>query len=414
MNKISAFLVSVVILSQQAWTATSRSRALGVVGVEASNTVGLGDIWVTVGSGSYFRIRPVTNATLSRTVDSTYRNDFRLLYGSGDQLHRDMLTVPTVSGALGLANFMHLEFDAVPWDGVKIGATTARLKITTPGNDNLRLIGLAVMLNATLSTEEDTYSKGETTPGFDPLLYYSAIADLDLLKLFHSFPVKLYANYSSLDDYRLVHAYTQHQFRGAIEYMGNRKGWYMRGGMMLYKPLATKFNPDPIKEFLPPIYEFGLGYRANFGDRFTFTADFSMDPIHPISFYNDETGKPPKLQVGIEAPLLWTETRTEAIRALIFNEEQRKHYREMALKNDATNKNGANGSMGSVGKNGKMDSAKAVNAAVLKVDEISLEDRKATQSKDVFKEVFDEGEGDVAEKRKAIRSELKQIEDLIQ
>lgn len=400
MSKIRSVLVALVVLAHAAMAAQSRSRAEGVPGIQASNTAGLGDIWVTAGASSYFQIRPVSNEKLAQTVDTAYRNDFRLLYGSGDRLHRDLLLVPNVGATIGLANFLQMEFEGIPWDGAKLGATTARLKFTTPGNDNLRIFGLAVVLAATLSTEEDIYSKGETTPGFDPLLYYGLVADLDLVKAFHSLPVKTYVNYMSLDDYRLVHAYTQHQFRIATEYMGNRKGWYVRGGVMFYRPLATRFNPDPAKAFLPPVYEFGVGYRANMGDRFTFTADFTMDPIHPISFYSDETHKPPKIQIGIESPLVWNETRAEAIRALIFDEERRKRYRELAAKNPP--------------KPEKTDSTSVGAAAGLKVDEVSLEDRKAAQSKDVFKGVFDESEGEVAEKRKQIRSELKQIEDLLQ
>jgi hypothetical protein len=381
--------------------AQSRSRAQAVPGLQASNTVGLGDIWVTVGASSYFRIQPVSNDRLAQTVDSAYRDDFRLLYGSGNKLHRDLILAPTVGATLGLANFLHMELEGVPWDGEKLGATTARLKFTMPGNDNLRLFGVALLLNATLSTEEDIYSKGETTPGFDPLLYFGVVADLDLIKMMRTLPVKTYFNYTNLDDYRLVHAYSQHQFRFAVEYMGNRKGWYARTGAMFYRPLATRFNPNPTKGFIPTIYEFGMGYRAAIGNRITFTADFILDPIHPISFYNRETGKPPKLQIGFEAPLVFNETRAEAIRALIFNEEQRKRYREMLAKNPKP-------------KVDQTDSTAAGAAAGLKVEEISLEERSATQSKDVFKGVFDESETAVAEKRKQIRSELKQIEDLLE
>lgn len=401
MSKIGLLLLALGLLAHNAMAAQLRSRAQGVPGLLASNTVGLGDIWVTVGSSSFFRIKPVSNQRLAKMVDTVYRNDFRLLYGSGNKLHRDLILVPNVGAALGLANFLHLEVEGVPWDGEKLGASTARLKVTTPGNDNLRIIGMALVLSATLSTEEDIYSKGETTPGFDPLLYFGVVADLDLVKVFHAFPVKAYLNYVNLDDYRLVHAYSQHQFRFAVEYMGNRKNWFIRGGAMLYKSLPTQFNPNPNGGFLPTLYEFGVGYRAAIAGRLTFTADFSLDPIHPVSFYDRETGKPPRLQFGFEAPLVFNETRTEAMRALIFNEEQRKKFRVKMAKNVALKKE-------------QPDSAATVSAAVLKVEEISLEERKATQSKDVFKGVFDESEVEVMEKRKQIRNELKQIEDLLE
>jgi hypothetical protein len=399
MSKIVAALVSLGLLAQSVMAAQMRSRAEGVPGVMATNTVGLGDIWVTGGMSSYFRIRPVANDVLSKKVDSVYRDDFRRLYGSENKLQRDLLLVPNVGAAIGLANFLHLEVDGVPWDGEKLGATTARLKFTLPGNDNLRVFGLGMSLNATLSTEEDIYSRGETTPGFDPLLFFSVMADLDWIKVSPSLPVKIYVNYSGLDDYRLVHAYSQHQIRFAAEYKGYRKGYYLRGSAMMYKPLATKFNPDPDQAYLPTMLELGLGYRSIFGERFTFTADLSFDPIHPVSFYSQEVRKPPKIQIGIEAPLVYNETRAEAIRALIFTEEQRKRLRMLAARNPAP-------------KQAKADSASGPSG--LKLDEISLEERKASNGKDIMQGVLDDSESEVTEKRKLIRSELKQIEDLLE
>ncbi len=399
MSKIGSALVLLGLLAHSAMAAQMRSRAEGVPGVLASNTVGLGDIWVTGGMSSYFRIRPVANDVLSKSVDSVYRNDFRQLYGSGNKLQRDLLLVPNIGAAIGLANFLHLEVESVPWDGEKLGATTARLKFTLPGNDDLRVFGLGASLNATLSTEEDIYSRGATTPGFDPLLYFSVMADLDWIKISNSLPVKFYLNYSGLDDYRLAHAYSQHQVRVAAEYKGYRKGYYLRGSAMFYKPLATRFNPDPGKDFLPTFFDVGLGYRATFGDRFAFTADLSFDPTHPISFYSQEVRKPPKLELRVEAPLVFTETHAEAMRALIFNEEQRKHLRELAAKNPAP-------------KTAQKDSGSG--PAGLKLDEISLEDRKGSHGKDILQGVLDDTEGEVTEKRKQIRGELKQIEELLE
>jgi hypothetical protein len=399
MSKIRLILVSLSLLAHAASAAQMRSRAEGVPGVSASNTVGLGDIWVTGGLSSYFRIRPVANDALARQVDSSYRNDFRQLYGSGNKLQRDLLLVPDVGAAIGLANFLHLEVSGVPWDGEKLGAATARLKFTLPGNDNLRVFGLGMSLDATLSTEEDIYSKGETTPGFDPLLYFTVMADVDWIKLQPALPVKLYLNYSSLDDYRLVHAYSQHRVRFAAEYKGYRKGYYVRGGMMFYRPLATRFNPEPADGFLPALYELGLGGRAMIRDRLSLTAELSFDPIHPFSFYDQEVRKPPRLQVGFEAPLVYNETRAEAIRALIFNDEQRKRLRQMAARNPAP-------------KAAKKDSTGA--PTVLKLDELSLEDRKNAGSKDILQGVLDDEDTEVTEKRKQIRGELKQIEELLE
>lgn len=380
--------------------AQMRSRAEALPGVQASNTVGLGDIWVTAGLGSQFRIRPVLGDRLAGMVDSSYRDDFRALYGSENKLERDLRMVPMVGGTIGLANFLHLEIQSVPWDGEKLGASTARLKLTTPGNDNLRTFGLGVSLNATLSTEEDIYSRGETTPGFDPLLYFSVMADLDLVKSMEKHPLKAYLNYSSLDDYTLARAYSQHQFVLALERKGARKGWHMRMAATLYKPLPTRFNPAPVDAWLPTVFEMGLGYRAALSDRVTISGEVSLDPIHPIRFYDKEVSKPPRLQVEVSAPLFYTETRSEAIRALIFNERERQRIRQAVARNQGPRVTA------------KDTSAKA--ASQLRLDELSLEGRKTTDSKDLFKGVFEEGEENSTEKRKQIRSQLKQIEELLE
>ncbi|MBW8890139.1 MAG: hypothetical protein JF616_20485 [Fibrobacteres bacterium] len=400
MSKALVLLVSAGLLAQTCMAAQMRSRAESVPGMQASNTVGLGDIWLTGGLSSYFRIRPVANDVLAKQVDTVYRDDFRLLYGSGNRLQRELVMVPEVGGIIGLANFLHLEVSGVPWDGEKLGAATARLQLTMPGNDNLRVFGFGVALNATLSTEEDIYSRGETTPGFDPLLFFTVMADLDWIKVMPTLPLKCYFNYSNLDDYTLAHAYTQHRIAFAAEYKGNRKGYWARVSTLLYRPLATRFNPDPSKSFLAPFYEMGVGYRTMLGNRISFTAEASLDPLHPISFYDRAASKPPRIAIGFQSPLVYNETRAEAIRALIFNDEERKRLRLAAAKNPgprATAKDSAAGPAG------------------LKLDEISLEERKAvTPSKDDMQGVLDDDQDKAVEKRKQIRGELKQIEDLLQ
>jgi hypothetical protein len=395
-----ALIAPLISLAADAIGAQMRSRSESVPGMQASNTVGLGDVWVTGGLSTQFRVRPVLGEELADMVDSAYRGDFRTLYGSEDRLQRDLRLVPMVGGSIGLAGFLHLEFQSVPWDGEKLGASTARLKITTPGNDNLRVVGLAFSLNATLSTEEDIYSRGETTPGFDPLLHFTAIADLDFIKAVNGYPVKAYLNYSSLDDFTLARAYRQHQVAFALEHKGARRGWHLRLAAHKYKPLPTRFNPEPGDAYLATFFELGAGYRAFISDRISVSAEISLDPINPIRFYDKQAGKPPRIQVEFSAPLFYTETRAEAIRALIFNEEERKRLRRLAAKNPRA-------------KAAPGDSAKAGTAG-LRLDALTLEGRKAQATGDLFKGVFEEEEEDLSEKRRQIRSQLKQIEELLE
>ena len=105
MSKARVLLVSLACLgwlAQTGMAAQMRSRAEAVPGMQASNTVGLGDIWVTGGLSSYFRIRPVANDMLAKQVDTVYRDDFRQLYGSGNRLQRELVMVPEVGSTMRL------------------------------------------------------------------------------------------------------------------------------------------------------------------------------------------------------------------------------------------------------------------------------------------------------------------------
>jgi hypothetical protein len=395
-----AFIAPLIAMAADSPGAQMRSRSESVPGVQASNTVGLGDVWVSGGLSTQFRVRPVLGEELSGMVDSAYRGDFRTLYGSENRLQRDLRLVPMVGGAIGLAGFLHLEVQSVPWDGEKLGSSTARLKITTPGNDNLRVVGLGFSLDATLSTEEDIYSRGETTPGFDPLLHFTAVADLDLVKAVNGYPVKAYLNYSSLDDHTLARAYRQHRIAFALEHKGARRGWHVRLAAHMYKPLPTRFNPEPADRYLPAFFELGAGYRAFISDRISVSGEISLDPANPIRFYDKEISKPPRIQAEFSAPLFYTETRAEAIRALIFNEQERKRLRRLAARSPRA-------------KAAAGDSAKAGTAG-LRLDALTLEGRKAATSGDLFEGVFEEEGEDLSEKRRQIRSQLKQIEELLE
>jgi len=181
---------------------SQRSRAEAVPGMQASNTVGQGDIWLGLGGYSFIRVQPMHRDRLAAMVDSAYRDDL-LRLRTGSAVKRDLFLVPQLAGAIGLTGFIQAEGKTVPWDGRKLGASTASVKITTPFNDDLRTFGVAVSLSATLSTEENIYVGNERTPGFDPILHLTAIGDLDLVKLLPALPLKAYFNYANLDDHRL-------------------------------------------------------------------------------------------------------------------------------------------------------------------------------------------------------------------
>ncbi len=404
MNKMCVLLLCLGLYVFTAQAAIKHSRAEGLPELFASNTVGLGDIWLSIGFSSYFKTLTVHNDVLTALVDSSYQKDIQRVVGSDSKVRRDILVAPDLHGIIGLTNFLHLEITNTPWDGEKIGATTAHLKLTTPGNDNLRVLGIAISMNATLATDESAKLSGKSTPGFDPQLSVTAIADADLIKWWPSFPMKLYFNYSNLDEVRLAHTYEQHVFQVAWEYKSEKVGYYVKAGAYLYKPLPNPSDSMTKLNYLPLFYDIGFGYKKNVLDKFSCVAGASIDLFKPFAFYSSESHKSPKLFFQITGPLWQQETRAEAIRALIFHEQKRNKVKTQK----ADQKN--------ISTDSKNDSTMATPA----LQGVQMEDILGTQSvqdvkeKNLMQDVFEDEASDLLEKRKQIRGELKQIEEQLE
>jgi hypothetical protein len=384
--------------------APKRSRAEAIPGMQASNTVGLGDIWIEASMGGQFRVQPVSEKVLLSLADSAYRRDLIQLNGIEPKLGRDMLAAPGLKAAIGLAGFLQLEIENVPWDGEKMGASRAGLKWTTPKNDELRLFGFAVMADATLSTEEDIYSRGETTPGFDPLFHFGAAADVDFIKQWPKFPVKLFVNWSNLADYRLAHAFDQQWGAIGVAWKGYRQEYFARTGLAWFKALPTQFDPNPSTAWVGPNWEWGIGARWFFSDRFWGNFEVSLDPFDPIAFYSDATHNPPKVFFGIEMPVFFQETGAEALRALIYTEEMRKVARRKAALESKTDKT----------QTGKASvSATSTGISDVKLEDLELKSYGNDSATAALKSLFQDQEQVGTEKRKRVRQELQHIEDLL-
>jgi hypothetical protein len=402
----------------------TRSRAEAVPGMHASNTAGLGDIWVQAAMSGAFRVKPVPQEQLLRQVDSMYARDAIALYGGGERMGRDLLLNPSIKATVGIAEFLQLDVENVPWDGEKIGASRAGLTLTTPGNDDLRMLGFAVRADATLSTEEDIYSRGETTPGFDPLFHLGAVADIDLIKRWPSLPIKAFVNWSSLADYRLAHAFEQQWVGGAIAWKGYRREYYGRLGLSWFKPKPTRFDPNPSQAWQGPHADVGMGIRWFFAARIWGNAEISFDPIAPTAFYSDATYRPPRLFVGFDMPILFQETRAEAVRALIYTEEMRRVARRKATQSqkhsatkagqvDSSAMNGAAVQSGGIGDAAGLFRPGQTGLGQVSLDQLELKSRGNDSAGAALKSLFEDQDEVAAEKRKRVRQELKHIEELL-
>ncbi len=394
MTRLGLFVLSLAFGWQSVSAVPKRSRAESVPGMEASNTVALGDIWFEAGLSSQFQTRLVSEEFLAGAVDSTYRRDFIGLTRGESRLHRQVAMLPNFSAMVGLGHFLHFEANSIPWDGDKIGASSALLKITTPGNDNLRVFGLGAAIGAVFSTEENVIARHETTPGFDPVLFGAVMIDFDFIKIAPAYPFKVYFNYSNIDESRLVHAYRQHSVKAAIERKGYAKSYYLRGNFGLFKPLEGSAAALDWSGGYRSTIDLGLGFRKGMGDRFSLAAEASFDPYRPLSFYRNEFSKPPRILFEVTVPFLHKESRTEAMRALLFHEHMRRNLRERsaaAASADSSEVPGREEPWERLMKGADTDA----------------------ESKSAFKELFG-NEEELKEKRRKIRTELKDIEELLE
>jgi len=136
------------------------------------------------------------------------------------------------------------------------------------------------------------------------------------------------------------------------------------------------------------------------GDRFTFTAEASLDPLSPWAFYRDEARKPPQLRAGVSLPLLFQETQAQATRSLLFTEDQRRRLRLAAAR-----KGNASPSE---------DTARAGGNLPVDLDALSLgRNLKDGKEADLLNDILGDKDKEILERRQKIRAELKDIEDLL-
>lgn len=235
-----------------------------------------------------------------------------------------------LGGAIGVADIMELSARFTAEDFAGIGPAEAHLRITTPRNDRLRFLGIALSGDLYLTTSLDTIS--ETTeaskPLYSPELFGSAVIDLDWLALQNKVPIKTYLAGGLVDDPQLLYRYNQLSFRGGLEWKGYRHSLFFEGCAALYKEKGHRLNgniPDLGYEQMYGRLRPGARYRIR--DRFSLVGSIGVtvfqktkqtDPLVPELF---------SAAVRFEAPLAFRETDTEAIRTMVFVQRQKEQLR---------------------------------------------------------------------------------------
>lgn len=205
----------------------------------------------------------------------------------------------------------------------RLGTIDAHMQITTPGNDRLRFLGVALIGDLYLSTSIDTLNQqtDSNKPEFNPYPLFSVVTDLDWMARPRQFPLKTYFFFGMADNPKLLFEYKQVSLKSGVEWKLYQNSLFVEGGLGLYK---YKHQQELMQTGYEQKYAWiGPGFRYRLRDR------FSVLGILRWTFYREikEIGSlnPEKISLALkfEAPIIFKETNTEAIRTLVFIEKSK-------------------------------------------------------------------------------------------
>jgi hypothetical protein len=276
-----------------------RGRNEGTIDIPASNVIGTSNItaWTDI-------------------ITGYSANGFRL--------------EPAVGGVIGAGGIIQLEGRVVPFGGHGLGPMEAHLQMTLPGNDMLRFVGMAPRADLYLSTEIDTITPtaNPDKPNYSPSLVGSLIIDLDWLALFRRFPLKTYFMAGMADNTQLLYRYNQLSGSVGLEWKMYRHSLFVDAGGALYKEKANTL----IDNIADKTYAQSYAWIAP-GGRYRLLNRFSILGGARFVLYQDRKKNNPitpdvlRLDLRFEAPLYFRETNTEAIRTLVFMEQEKEKKR---------------------------------------------------------------------------------------
>jgi hypothetical protein len=299
-----SFIVLALLLPHAAFGQTvKRGRNEGTISLAPSNVIGNGNI------------------TLYAQPDARYNGEGLLLN-------------PIIGGSIGISDIMQLTAQTVPLGTKGLGPTEAHVQLTLPGNDVLRFFGFAAGVDLFLSTALDTISLTTdlTKPDFNPFPSASLLIDLDWLALDKRLPLKTYLSVNLADNGELLYRYNQIAAKIGAEWKMNQHSLFADAGVGLYQEKRSKINPVADKDFAQYYGWIGPGGRYRLKNRFSVLAGLRF-MIFQVR--KDQNGIKPDflgLSIRFEAPLLFKETNTEAIRTLIFMEQVKEKKTDLLAK----------------------------------------------------------------------------------
>ncbi len=301
------FRTEVLVLVLFAFTLSAqtvkRGRNEGTSNIPASNVAGHGNI--TVGSG---------------LMGGVFINGFQ--------------SQASASMKVGIGNNLQLSASSSFPGLSSFGCISSSLQITLPGNDRLRFLGMSALGQLYLSMEGDTISASarQGKPDYNSFIIPSCVVDLDFISLFNTFPLKLYGYFSLADAPELLFRYDQISFRAAVEWKLYKHSYYVDLGYGLYKQKRWN-NLDGDKKYEQRVMWVEPGGRMRLGEGFSVLGSLRLLMFNDVKLVNGLEPAHFQAQVGLEMPLLYKETKTEAVRSLIFIEQEEIRQKDLISRN---------------------------------------------------------------------------------
>jgi hypothetical protein len=241
----------------------------------------------------------------------------------------------SIGASIGIAEILQFSAQTSFINFQRFGPTEIHLHATLPGNDKVRFFGVGVIADLYLSTSIDTLDKDADSnkPYYKAYPLASLIVDLDWLSLSHHLPFKTYLAASLSDNPELLHEYKQLAFKAGIELKMYKHSVFVDVGHGMYKERYAKLEP---KAWLDKMYSWvspGMRYRIR--NRYSILANVRWTFFRSINTTGSLDPKKISAAVKFEAPILFRETNTEAIRTLVFikkAKKEEKHEQEKLTK----------------------------------------------------------------------------------
>jgi len=299
---IIATVLCVVASACQAQT-VKRGRNEGTTNIPASNVIGNGNI----------------------TVFTSAAATYDMQKAGAD---------PQIGCVIGISEFMQLTGHVAFPDFHQLGVTGAHLQITTPGNDRLRLIGVSGTADLYLSTEMDTLSGTAASgkPEYNAYLRGALTVDLDLIARFKTFPMKIYFYGGITDNPQLLYLYDQISARTGVEWKMYEHSFSVDAGVGMYKEKRHNLFPGD-QSYVQRTGWIEPGGRYRLWGRYSVTGSLRCLLFQDLKRRNPLPTTLFRISAGIEAPLIFKETNTEAIRTLVFMEQKKEKKKDIFTNN---------------------------------------------------------------------------------